>query len=192
MLFIEGLLLGFAVSVPIGPVNLLIMQTALKNHKAALLIGLGALCADLSFLTLIYFGLFSYIDNPTILKTIQILGGIFLFYLAYLSFINRNKALLAKEFENSNLFLVWIKGYFATLLSPFTIVFWLSVSSLLATISGSFWLLIGMIIAIILWILFLVYFIHISKHLLSQTIYKVFNIISALILIYIGIIFIIH
>ncbi|MBF7044856.1 lysine transporter LysE, partial [Campylobacter volucris] len=44
---LNGIILGMAVSVPFGPVNILILNTALSSFKSAFCIGLGALSADI-------------------------------------------------------------------------------------------------------------------------------------------------
>jgi L-lysine exporter family protein LysE/ArgO len=69
-IFFQGFLFGLGAAVPLGPVNILIMNTALKNYKAAVSIGFGALSADLSYLLLIIFGLVTFLDHPIVLKSL--------------------------------------------------------------------------------------------------------------------------
>jgi threonine/homoserine/homoserine lactone efflux protein len=48
--FIKGILIGFAVSIPVGPIGLLcIQQTLTKNRLAGLIVGLGAATSDILY-----------------------------------------------------------------------------------------------------------------------------------------------
>ncbi|CAA6802363.1 MAG: Lysine exporter protein (LYSE/YGGA), partial [uncultured Sulfurovum sp.] len=59
---IEGFLLGLGAAVPLGPINILIMNHALKNYKSAVAIGFGAMSADMVYLFIILLGLATFLD----------------------------------------------------------------------------------------------------------------------------------
>ncbi len=54
--FWEGIILGFGASVPIGPINVLIMSYALRSYSKAFAIGAGAMSADITYLLFVLFG----------------------------------------------------------------------------------------------------------------------------------------
>ena len=89
--FIEGFLLGLGAAVPLGPINILIMNEAIKEYKNGVMIGLGAMSSDITYLFLIFFGVLVYVNQPEILTLLSVLGGFFLIYLAYSIFKNRDK-----------------------------------------------------------------------------------------------------
>lgn len=76
----RGMLIGLMVSVPLGPMGVLIIQKTL--HKGALsgfIAGMGAACADLFYATVAAFGLGFVINTIKTHEVIlQIVGGIFL------------------------------------------------------------------------------------------------------------------
>lgn len=61
--FLSGVFLGFGVSVPFGPVNILILTYALKAFKNSIAVGLGAFSMDMLYLFLLQFGLLNFLDN---------------------------------------------------------------------------------------------------------------------------------
>lgn len=61
--FLSGVFLGFGVSVPFGPINILILTYALKAFKNSIAVGLGAFSVDLLYLLLLQFGLLNFLDN---------------------------------------------------------------------------------------------------------------------------------
>lgn len=61
--FLSGVFLGFGVSVPFGPVNILILTYALKAFKNSIAVGLGAFSIDMLYLFLLQFGLLNFLDN---------------------------------------------------------------------------------------------------------------------------------
>ena len=76
----RGILIGLMVSVPLGPMGVLIIQKTLhKGALAGFVSGMGAACADLFYATVAAFGLgfvVNIIQAHELL--LQIMGGIFL------------------------------------------------------------------------------------------------------------------
>ncbi|HVM62061.1 MAG TPA: LysE family transporter [Verrucomicrobiae bacterium] len=65
--FLAGILCGFVVSVPVGPVNLTVINQALRRgFSAGLLMGLGAICADAVYASLALWGHSSILMTPRI------------------------------------------------------------------------------------------------------------------------------
>ncbi len=181
--FAEGFLLGLGAAVPLGPINVLIMSNALRHYGSAVALGAGAMSADITYLLLILFGLFHFMENPTVKLAMALAGSAFLLYLAWLIYKGRHQPIRLEQVGNPPLLKNWLKGYTLTLLNPYTVVFWLSVSAYiatkhldpLATVAGLF-------SAIMLWITLMPLIIHKTKHLFSQRIATLFSIASAAIL----------
>ena len=182
---LEGFLLGMGAAVPLGPINILIMNNALKNYKSAVLIGFGAMSADLLYLILILLGITTVFDKPFVLNTLGVLGSIFLLYLAYLIFKGRNKPLQAnKEISHSkNLITFYLQGFALTFINPYTVAFWLSIAGYTTHKHlEPFMTIFGMMCAIFLWVTFMPYFVHKSKHRISKKTAYYFNLFSSILL----------
>src|SRR5579872_6395957 len=82
-LFIKGLIIGFAIAAPVGPIGILCIQRSLHDgFKIGLMTGMGAALADGTYGLIAGFGL-TAISSMLITYQfwIQIIGGLFLFYL---------------------------------------------------------------------------------------------------------------
>ncbi len=183
--FIEGFLLGLGAAVPLGPINILIMNESIKKYKNGVMIGLGAMSSDITYLVFILFGLIVYLNQPIVLDALSVFGGSFLIYLAYNIYKSRNNKLAntTTHIVKKNSLKLYLKGYFLTLLNPYTIAFWLSASGYIAGKNLDFFVtLVGMLSAILLWITLMPYFIHKTKHKISQKISSVISIVSSVIL----------
>lgn len=76
-LYLKGLFLGIAASIPLGPVGVLCIQrTISKNLQSGIVSGIGAALADLIFASLAFFSLAivkSFIDDHRFI--LQVIGG---------------------------------------------------------------------------------------------------------------------
>ena len=128
--FLEGFLLGVGAAIPLGPINLLIMNHALRDYKRALLIGLGAMSADTLYLTLILLGLTTFFTYPLISNFLGVLGSTFLLYLSYQIFKERHKMLHTDTIRDkkSARLKFYIQGFALTFINPYTVAFWLSIA----------------------------------------------------------------
>jgi L-lysine exporter family protein LysE/ArgO len=186
--FVEGFVLGLGAAVPLGPVNILIMTNALKNYKNAVSIGFGAMSADITYLTLVIFGMFVFMQNKTIQMALTIFGSLFLLYIAYLIFKGRNDKIDIKsneEVSKTTILKNYLKGYTITLLNPYTIGFWVSVSAYIVSKNLSFvFTLLGLFCAILLWITLMPLLVYKTKHLFSQVVVKYISIIASSIMLF--------
>lgn len=181
--FFEGVLLGFGAALPLGPINLLIMNKALRSYKNALFIGLGAMSADVSYLAFILFGASHLLKESLIFEALLIFGGSFLLFIAYKIFRSRNNPIERKySIQESNLFFYYIKGYLLTLLNPYTMLFWLSMSSYSLGSSSLLAALSGMLFAIALWIILMPWIIHSQHSLVSQKVSFIIALFSSMLI----------
>ncbi len=188
---IEGFFLGIGAAIPIGPINILIINEALISYKNAVFIGAGAMSADLTYLSLILLGLLNKIQKShNILVFMGIMGSIFLIYLSYGIFKKRN---ILPEISNSQahqkgIVNSYFKGYSLTLLNPYTIGFWLSVTTYVATNGlNPIFTVLGLIFAITLWITIMPFAVHKSKNIIAAKAFKLINIISSVVLLFFGV-----
>lgn len=184
-IFIQGLLLGFGVSVPFGPVNILILSYALKSFKNAFSVGLGAMSADILYLLLLAFGLLGFLNNEIFKQILAVFGFVFLSYMAFSMLKNKAKALKFKEEKvQESTLKSFIKGFSLNLLNPYVIGFWLSISLLVNQNNNPWIMLFGLFIAISIWIFALSFFVGKFAYLFSAKVVLYINIISAFIIEY--------
>ena len=189
MSFIEGFLLGLGAAVPLGPINILIMNSALKNYASAVTIGLGALSADMLYLTLILLGVTTILNHPYILMTLGVLGSVFLIYMAYIIFKGRHRLLDSNKKEVSSKIRIkyYIQGFILTFINPYTVAFWLSIAAYTANKEmDAFITVIGMLSALLLWITLMPYTVHRSKHKISQKVSYYLSLFSSVLLLGFG------
>jgi len=182
---IEGFLLGMGAAIPIGAINILIMNHALKNYKSAVAIGFGAMSSDIVYLLSIMLGLATFLDNEFILNILGLLGSLFLAYMAYSIFRERNKGVntQASPVSKKGLLKFYFQGFILTFINPYTIAFWLSIAGYIANQNlDTPFVIIGMLSAILLWITIMPYFVHKSKHKISPKTSYYINMFSALLL----------
>ena len=183
--FVEGVLLGLGAAVPLGAINILVMNTALRRYSAAVAIGVGAITSDITYLIVILFGFLHFVDNPNLTKAMTIVGALFMTYLAWMVWKNRNEPIHTVSTKKMSLWKYYIKGYILTLINPYSIVFWFSVSAyisskelnVLATVGG-------LLLSTSSWVIFMPLVIHKTKHLISQRMATLFSIFSTIILMF--------
>jgi len=186
-MFFEGMILGFGAAVPLGPINLLIMNEALKSYKKAVAIGFGAMSADVTYLLLILYGITIYLKEAIFLSILSTLGGFFLIYLAYLIFRGRDSHIQkVKVSKKTTALSNYFKGYILTLLNPYTILFWLSVTTYSTTTQSFGITIFGMVFAITLWVAIMPYFVYVKRTLISDRLSSIIAIISSIIILIFG------
>jgi len=83
-----GLLLGFSLTIPPGPMNALIASLSVRSWRAGFVTGLGAGSADLVLGGLVY-GLRSTVDLAAYLRIIYVLGAVVIAYVGYRLWVHR-------------------------------------------------------------------------------------------------------
>ena len=183
--FIEGFLLGLGAAVPLGAINILIMNTALHRYSAAVTIGVGAITSDITYLMLILFGFLHFIANPTLINVMTTIGALFMIYLAWRIWRDRNEPIHTISTQKTSLWRYYINGYMLTVVNPYSLIFWFSVSTYISSRELSIWATIGgLLLSTSLWVTIMPLVIHKTKHLISQQIAKLFSIFSTILLIF--------
>jgi len=193
--FLEGFLLGMGAAIPLGPINILLMNTALRDYKSAVTIGFGALSADTVYLTMLLLGIATFFNQPIILSILGILGSTFLLYMSYLIFKYRNKTLETKSHSTvrKSFIKFYLQGFTLTFVNPYTVAFWLSVGGYTAHKNlDPIITIIGMLCALFLWVTLMPYFVHRSKHKISQRVSYYLSLSSSFLLLGFGLSLIIN
>ncbi|EAK2874380.1 lysine transporter LysE [Campylobacter coli] len=183
--FLSGVFLGFGVSVPFGPVNILILTYALKAFKNSIAVGLGAFSIDMLYLFLLQFGLLNFLDNVIFMRFLAIFGFCFLTYMAYLMLRKKKESLNLehKEFKES-LLKSYIKGIILNGSNPYVIGFWLSATGIVLNNQHAYSTILGLVVAILFWIGALAFVVAKYSYLFSAKVIRIINIVSALIIEY--------
>ncbi|WP_251623557.1 LysE family translocator [Odoribacter lunatus] len=127
----RGMLIGLMVSVPLGPMGVLIIQKTL--HKGALsgfIAGMGAACADLFYAFVAAFGL-GFVVNAIKAHEVflQIIGGIFLLVIGLkIYFDNPLKQIKARRrVTKKGLIGDFLSLFFLTVSNPVTVIVFMAV-----------------------------------------------------------------
>lgn len=127
----KGVLIGLMVSVPLGPMGVLIIQKTLqKGAFAGFVAGMGAACADLFYATVAAFGLgfvINVIQSHELV--LQIIGGIFLLIVGLkIYFDNPLKQIrMKKRVSKTGLLGDFLTLFFLTASNPVAIVVFMAV-----------------------------------------------------------------
>ena len=181
--FIQGVLMGLGVSVPIGPINVLIMSYALRSYTKALCLGLGAMSADMLYLVLSAFGISQLAKIPIVFACISLFGAAFLLYIALDIYRQAKKSVQIQSVEHGSHVAVFGKGFLLNIFNPYVIMFWLSVSASIGR--ERFGLaLAGLVCGILSWITLFALAVYKSRAKISDRAARAFAYISALILLF--------
>ena len=190
-LFFLGILLGWGAAIPIGPVNLEITRRNLRfGTPYGISLGFGACTADLTYLILLCTGTIVLLQHPTLLQIVGLLGSAILIWFG-LNALRMKPGKFKDKQINTSYFRNGVEGYLMTLLNPYTILFWASVSSQLSiatagaatdqvnsTVAAG----LGVILGTVSWVIFLNFLIHFTRHKLSDKVVHRLNIAGGIIL----------
>ena len=196
---IQNILLGLTLAAPIGPVNVEIIKRGLSNgFRQAILTGAGAMCADATYLTLILFGLTSFLNNAVMINVLGIAGSFILIYLGFSGVRDYFKktaqpAAVGRQriFKYS-----FVAGFALAISSPMTIVWWTGVFGALMASQGpvktgvhAFLSCLSILLGCFLWVFALAAALHWGKNMISEKTTRVISMIAGLSLIGFGIYF---
>ncbi len=121
--FLRGLILGFSIAAPVGPIGVLCIRRTLAEGRASGFVsGLGAATADAIYAAIAGFGL-TYISNLLITQHdwLRLIGGAFLCYLG-LRIILARPAERPSAARGGGLARAYTSTLFLTLTNPTTIL----------------------------------------------------------------------
>jgi threonine/homoserine/homoserine lactone efflux protein len=120
--FLKGLIIGFAMAVPIGPVGILcIRKTLAEGHSRGLIIGLGAATADSLYGGIAAFGL-TFVSDVIASESfwLRLVGGGLLLFLGIRTFRAKRKDSII-PFDNKGLLGSYVSALLLALTNPVTI-----------------------------------------------------------------------
>lgn len=140
-LFIKGIILGFSVAAPVGPIGILCIRRTLEYGRlSGFVSGLGAAFADMIYAIIAAFGL-TYISNVLTdwQDWLQLAGGLFLLYLGWKTFFAKPRSNLNEPIHKS-LLNDFLSIFFLTVTNPMTIFAFLGVFAALGltTANGNY------------------------------------------------------
>ncbi|NJN98238.1 MAG: LysE family transporter [Anaerolineales bacterium] len=122
-ILLKGLIIGFSIAAPVGPIGVLcIRRTLAEGRLTGLLSGLGAATADAVYGSIAGFGL-TVISGLLIRQQfwLGLIGGLFLCYLGYKTFISA-PAQTAARTDGQGFVKAYASTFFLTLTNPATIL----------------------------------------------------------------------
>lgn len=126
---IKGLVIGFSIAVPVGPIGVLCIQRSLLNGKASgMATGLGAATADAIYGFIAGFGL-TIVSNFLVEQKFwpQVIGAAFLIYLGVKTFREKPATKVKMDKSNDSLLFDYISTVGLTLTNPTTILSFIGV-----------------------------------------------------------------
>jgi threonine/homoserine/homoserine lactone efflux protein len=161
--FLKGLIIGFAMAVPIGPIGVMcIRKTLAEGHSRGLIIGFGAATADSLLASIAAFGL-TFVSDVIASQHLwlSLVGGGLLLFLGVRTFRAKRKDPII-PFDNKGLWRSYVSAFLLALTNPVTIFAFVAVFAVfglghkLVIISACI-LVLGVFIGSCLWFLTLSY-----------------------------------
>lgn len=186
-----GLILGWGAAIPIGPMNIEIIRRNLSiNTRAGLACGAGACLADLSYLVLVSIGAMALLQDPTVMRVFGVVGALILIYFAIGAFRMKSQyhPMAGKSPKKDRAWRHLTAGYFMTASSPYTILFWASMSTQVASLNHQnptalLWTGAGILLGTFSWAGGLNTVLHFTRHRLPDKTMHYLNITGGVILI---------
>jgi threonine/homoserine/homoserine lactone efflux protein len=119
---LKGLIIGFAMAVPIGPIGIMcIRKTLAEGHARGLIIGLGAATADAFYGSIAAFGL-TFVSDAIASQHfwLRLIGGGLLLFLGIRTFRAKRKAPKIPS-DNKGLLGSYVSSFLLALTNPVTI-----------------------------------------------------------------------
>jgi len=134
-LTLKGIVTGFILSIMIGPVFFVILETSIRRGvKAALALDLGVLISDLVYILIAYvfYSEVSGLINGENKGILKLIGGILFVVYGAFTFFKKPKEEKVDEVGNvvqnsSDYFMLALKGFLLNFANPLVIFYWFSV-----------------------------------------------------------------
>jgi threonine/homoserine/homoserine lactone efflux protein len=192
-LFLQGLIIGFSIAAPVGPIGILcIRRTLAEGRRAGFFSGMGAATADALYGCVAGFGL-TVISAFLIEKRfwLQVVGGIFLCYLGART-LRSQPATEAAPAGGNGLLSSYVSTFFLTITNPMTILSFaaifagLGVAAAGGDLAAACWLVAGVFLGSAAWWLFLSMGVSLLREKVSSAALRWVNRLSGVILLSFG------
>lgn len=190
--FLKGLLVGFSIAAPVGPIGVLCIRRSLTyGKKTGFISGLGAATADAMYGCIAGFGL-SLLSNFLVSQQVlfKIFGGLFLCYLGLKTFLEKPATEAATSNQIAGAF---ASTFFLTITNPMTILSFLAIFAGLGLATANHYLdavilVLGVFIGSASWWLLLASGVSLFREKFSDRTLKAVNQISGVIILGFGMI----
>ncbi len=184
---LNGIVVGFAVAMPVGPIGVLCIKRSLKDgFHFGLATGLGAATADASYGLLVALGL-GLSGLLAYAVPFKISGGLLIVALGLLGLRSFFKPSPKAEIASpkGGLLAAWFSTFLLTLTNPMTILAFIGLIAALGTASaaGPYVLVLGVFIGSLLWWLALVGGVSLLKHRLPTAALRWLDFVSGMVLV---------
>ena len=125
---LKGIIIGFSIAAPVGPIGVLCIRRTLADGRlAGLISGLGAATADLFYGCVAAFGL-TFISQFLIDQEqwLRLVGGLFLLYLGIKTFLAKDDGQEIEQ-KKGGLLNAYFTTFFLTLTNPMTILSFMAI-----------------------------------------------------------------
>ncbi len=122
--------LGFLLSVMVGPVFFVLLETsAIKGFRAALVFDLGVIMADILFITIAYFSSFRLLENLSNEPALYVFGGMILLVYGIIIVAKRDVKETQPDFKvtSGDYPGLFVKGFLLNFINIGVLVFWLGI-----------------------------------------------------------------
>lgn len=131
--FLKGIVIGFSIAAPVGPIGIIcIRRTLAEGRPAGILSGMGAASADLIYGVIAAFGL-TVIQSALLSSAgwLKIIGGLFLLFLGGKTFFapTRSNPEIIVPDKGKGLLSAYVNTFFLTLTNPVTILSFIAIFS---------------------------------------------------------------
>lgn len=131
-----GVLTGFVCAVPVGPINVAIMEEGVHSGRTrALIIAVGALVMEMIYCVIAFGGFASLFDDPTIRATVELISflAVTVFGIRYLmadtvTVQGKRARMIEQRLHPHTIF--WT-GFVRVLVNPNVLLFWIMISAVL-------------------------------------------------------------
>ncbi|HPW61758.1 MAG TPA: LysE family transporter [Cyclobacteriaceae bacterium] len=195
-IILNGLKLGIILAFLVGPVFFTIIQTSVeKGFWNGVIVSLGVSLSDILYVTVCYYGLVQFINEPGFRVYLAYAGGaiLILFGLYHLFIKSRRNAHPSLDVANEKkMYRYFIKGFIINGLSPMVLIFWIGTISIASIDFGyskgfEFFLFFGVVLGTVLATDILkAYLADKLRRLVTQRLMKIMNVIVGICLIIFG------
>jgi len=192
-LFLQGLIIGFSIAAPVGPIGILCIRRTLTEGRASgFFSGMGAATADAFYGCVAGFGL-TVISAFLIEQRfwLQVVGGIFLCYLGARTLRSQPDTEAAPGGEKG-LLSSYVSTFFLTITNPMTILSFAAIFAGLGVVAAggdlaaACWLVVGVFLGSAAWWLFLSMGVSLLREKVNSTALRWVNRLSGVILLSFG------
>ena len=135
---IAGFICGFVVSIPVGPVNLTVINQALRNgFLRAFHVGLGAIFAETIYATLLMAGHSSVLDKPHVRDALRVISVVVIVGVGLRSLLFKPEKFQASEVVAERMDERWhhprafLLGFILTIFNLMLVVLWATLAAVL-------------------------------------------------------------